>query len=509
MGLFRSKPRQNPNPLALTPRSPEHSRRAFERQSRVRALLANIAAVLSGKVVVALAGLATIMLLARHLGPVEFGYYRTAFTFVAFASVFADYGLYMVTLREMSRPGAVPSRVIGTALPLRIASSVTVLALGCALVWVFPYDPVVKWGVVIGAGIYTCLQASDLLIAVFQSVLKQGRNAVAEAAGALLTLGGVALMAFLGGGTLAMLGASAFGVFVALVISWRLAARLVPIRFNLDLRKWRTFIVLGLPLAGSEILMMGILRGDSLVLSLFHPASVVGLYGISTKILEVGTSLSFMFGGLMMPSLTVAASRGREDFPRVLGHTVDTAVIYGVGAVLALAPYAPEVLSLIAGRPYAAGAPALIVMSAAIGLSALSQVLRFSLVACERPRLVLEADAVAFVAGFVAYFALIPKFSLLGAALGVVIAQTCSVLGMLRGVRRVGLPLPSALSLAKAVGAGIIAVGSMMACMEIDIPWYLCLVNGGAVYLLLLSATRAIPPELLSSVFRRREPYHG
>jgi O-antigen/teichoic acid export membrane protein len=482
------------------------NRRASDRHNRIRALLANIAAVLTGKAVVAFAGLATIMVLARHLGPQDFGYYRTVFTYVAFVSVFADCGLYMVTLREMSRPGADASRVIGTAFPLRITSSIMVLSLGCALAWAFPYDPVVKWGVIIGAGSYICIQASDILVAVFQSILKQGRNAVAEAAGAIMTLSAVAVLALMHGGPLAMLAATLLGSLIALAISWRLARRLVPFRFNFNPRVWRTFVVLGLPIAGSEILMMAILRGDSLVLSLFHPASVVGLYGVSTKLLEVATSLSFMFGGLMMPSLTVAAARGREDLPRVLGHTVDTAVIYGVGAVLALAPYAPEVLTVIAGTAYKEGGPALMVMSTAIGLSALSQVLRFSLVACERPRLVLEADAVACVIGFIAYFLLIPRFSLLGAAIGMVVAQTCSVLGMLRGVKLVGLPIPSPLKLLKAVGAGFIAVGAMMACMQIDLPWFLCLVNGGAIYLILLAISRAIPQELLSTVFRRRQP---
>ena len=475
--------------------------------SRLRVLLANIAAVVSGKVVAALAGLATIMVLTRDLGPQEFGYYRTVLTYAAFASVLADCGIYMVTLREMSRPGADPSRVAGTALPLRLTSSISVLLLACALAWAFPYDRIVKWGVLIGAGVYTCIQASELMVAVFQSVLKQGRNAIAEGTGALVTLACVWVLAVMHGGALAMLGATLFGSLLALTISWRLARRLVPFRINFDMRLWRNYIVLGLPIAGSQILTMAILRGDSLILSLFQPASAVGLYGVSTKLFELATSLAFMFGGLMMPSLTLAAVRGREDFPRVLGHTLDTVAIYGIGAILALAPFAPQVLTLIAGPEFAAGAPALMVICFAIGLAALSHVLRFALVACERPRLVLEADAAACVLGFAAYFVLIPKFSLLGAAVGTVIAEACSLVGMLRGLRRVGVPFPSLVNLAKATGAGILAIASMGLCNQLDLAWMLSLLIGGAVYLAVLAVTHAIPPELLAIVFRRRDPY--
>jgi O-antigen/teichoic acid export membrane protein len=205
---------------------------------------------------------------------------------------------------------------------------------------------------------------------------------------------------------------------------------------------------------------------------------------------------------LMMPSLTSAFANDRASFARVLGHTVDTAAIYGVGAVVALSPFAPQVLSLIAGRDFAAGAPALVIISFAIGLSALSHVLRFALVAYERPRLILEADAAACVLGFLAYFMLIPRFSLLGAAAGTVIAEGCSLLGMLRGLRRAGIALPSSVNLLKAIGAGLIALAVIRACNRFD--WPLALFLGGASYLALLALTHAIPPELIATVLQRR-----
>jgi O-antigen/teichoic acid export membrane protein len=478
-----------------------------EFMSRLRVLLANIAAVVTGKAAAALAGLATIMVLTRHLGPQEFGYYRTALTYAAFASVLADCGIYMVTLREMSRPGGDPARSLGTALPLRLTSSISVLLLACALAWAFPYDRTVKWGVFIGAAVYTCMQTSEVLVAAFQSLLKQGRNAVAEAGGALATLGAVWILALLHGGALAMLGATFFGSALALAISWRLAQRLVRFRISFNTRLWRNYVLLGLPIAGSQILTMAILRGDSLVLSLFRPAAEVGLYGVPTKLFEVATSLAVMFGGLMMPALTLALANDRQEFPKILGHVVDTAAIYGIGAVLALAPFAPQLLNLIAGPEFVAGAPALVAISFAIGLAATSHVLRFALVACERPRLVLQADAFAFVVGFAAYFALIPRFSILGAAVGTIVAESCSLLGMLRGLKRAGQQLPSIVNLAKAIGAGLVALASMLAVAQFDVFWMLALLVGGAVYLAVLALTHAIPPELLAVVFRRRDSY--
>src|SRR6185312_14685344 len=228
--------------------------------SRLRALATNMAAVITAKAATGVAGLLTMVVLTRHLGPTEFGYYRTVLTYSAFAAVLGDSGLYMVALRRMSQDSAAAARILGNALPLRVVTTGSVLLAAAAVAWLTPYDPRVKWGTLIGAAIYTCLQASDFLIAAFQSLLKQARNAVAEVTGAVVTLAAVAVLTLTHVGALPMLG-------------------------------------------------MAMLRGDSLLLSLFQPAAAVGLYGVSSKLFEVTTSVPYILAGLMMPALTLSAAR--------------------------------------------------------------------------------------------------------------------------------------------------------------------------------------------------------
>jgi O-antigen/teichoic acid export membrane protein len=464
--------------------------------SRLRTLAANMAAVVTGKAATAVAGLLTVVVLTRHLGPTEFGYYRTVLTYSAFAAVLGDSGLYMVTLRRMSQDSAHAARVLGNALPLRVITTGSVLLAAAALAWLTPYDSSVKWGTLIGAAIYTCLQASDFLIAAFQSVLKQARNAVAEVTGAVVTLAAVSILTLTHVGALPMLGATLLGAITALGISIRLVRRLVPFRVSFELPLWRQYLIAGLPLAGSQILGMAMLRGDSLLLSLFQPAAAVGLYGVSSKLFEITTSVPYILAGLMMPALTVSAVRDRTEFSRQLGSTLDAAAVYGVGVVIAFAPFADRLLALIAGERFAAGAPALVVISFAVALAGLTHVLRFTLVACERPRLVLIADAVACTGAFVAYFGLIPRFSLLGAAVGTVVAEAIALVAMIVGLRHAGRRLPSLANPAKAVAAGALAALTMKYLAGFGAPWLLALAAGGALYLALLTLTRAIPREL-------------
>jgi O-antigen/teichoic acid export membrane protein/glycosyltransferase involved in cell wall biosynthesis len=471
-----------------------------------RALLSNMVAVAGGKAAAAVAGLLTIMVLTRHLGPHDFGYYRTVLTYSAFAAVLADLGIYFVGLREMSRPGADVSRVIGTAFLLRLVSTALVLLVTSLFALLLPYDLEVKRGIFLGSLIYVGFQANEFLTAVFQRVMKQAGNALAEAAGAFTTLLAVWVLAQLDAGFMTMLCGTLLGAGVALTISWILARRLIPFRLSFNLPLWRNYMTSAMPIAGSQVLTMAMLRGDTLLLSLLKPAAHVGLYGVPTKMFELATTLPYMFSGLVMPSLTAAGASGSPtagQFSKILGNSLDAMLMYGVGVILALSICAPQILTLISGDAFVDGAPALVILSFAATLTALSFVVRFALIALDRSRLVLIADAAACAIALGAYFILIPQFSFIGAAIGTTIAEGAILIGMLWGVRRAGHPLPSFKNAPKTILAGALAAAAIYGLEYIGLFWLLALAIGGALYVGLLALFGAIPRELIASLRQR------
>jgi O-antigen/teichoic acid export membrane protein len=131
--------------------------------------------------------------------------------------------------------------------------------------------------------------------------------------------------------------------------------------------------------------------------------------------------------------------------------------------------------------------------------------LRFALVACERPRFLLVGDSVACACAFIAYFALIPRYSYVGAAIGTVVAEVAALICMLVGLWRDGRPMPSFVNPLKAVVSAGVAAGAMSLVTHfLDLPWLVTLAFGGLVYLAGLAATRAIPRDLIVNVLRRR-----
>lgn len=470
--------------------------------SQARALASNMVAVVAGKAAAALAGLLSVSVLTRHLGPTGFGHYRTVLTYSACAAVLADCGLYLVTLRALSRPGAQRSAIIGQTLALRLVSTGAVLIIAALLAWATPYERVVKWGMLIGAVVYTCLQASDFLVAVFQSAWRQGRAAFAEVSGAIVTLCGVALLAWLGAGTLAMLGATALGALIALLLAWRLARRLVPFRLGKDRAVWRACLREGLPIAGSQVLGMAMLRGDSLLLSLMQPAAAVGLYGVPAKLFELASSVPYLFSGLMMRSLTQAAAGGADAVAPELRRVLDVVAMYGAGIVLVLAPWGREWLTVFAGDAFRDGAGALGFLALAAGLAGMSHALRFALVACGAAPAVLRADACACLVAFAAYFTLIPRLSFLGAALGTVIGEGAALAAMLASWRQRVAGWPVGVNVAKAVAAALGSATGGMLLASRGLAWPLALFASLLLYSVLLVASRAVPMAVARELLR-------
>jgi O-antigen/teichoic acid export membrane protein len=98
---------------------------------------------------------------------------------------------------------------------------------------------------------------------------------------------------------------------------------------------------------------------------------------------------------------------------------------------------------------------------------------------------------------------LIPKYSLIGAAIGTAIAEASVLCGMALGLRRAGAPLPRCPNAPKVLLAGVTGAGSIWLMSHLGSPWAVSLIVGGNVYVALLALTGAIPRDLAANLLRR------
>jgi O-antigen/teichoic acid export membrane protein len=465
-----------------------------------RALTTNMAVLTVGKVLTIVMSLVMMILLTRGLEPTGFGFYRSVVAYLGLAGIFSYLGLHLIFVREFSRDEADQPALLGQALGLRLASAAVLLIGAAGLAWLFPYEPVVRWGILLSVPGFIALAAHQLLTGVFQEKLRQGPPVAAEVAGGMLTLALVLGLLQAGAGVVPVLLAFVAGNLLTLAISWRWAFRIVPFRLGADIAVWRTLLVPALPIAAAQILQQAYYKTDIIALSLLQPAAEVGLYSVGRQILDTFVGFALMYTGLVMPLLSRAAGKDPAAFASHLRNGFDTLAVGAIGAAMVSVAFAQPIAALIGGSAFAAAGPALMALAPLIALYPLCLVCRFAVTALDRQAELLRGYAVAAVLGVASYFVLIPWFGAIGAGIGLLIGELTVFVVALRVLRRAADVGPSWGILARAAACAALAFLAVRLPLLRDLPWVLGLGAAGLVYLVLLLLVGAIPPHLLATI---------
>lgn len=381
-------------------------------------LLGNMLGSIGGRVLVTVLGVATFAILARTAGAHGLGQYRTVFTLVLIAGTLFDLGLATLALRAMSASAADRSRMLGNIAGLRIGASLCAMLLLAFATRLFEHDPVIRLGVVmVGIG-WIGFQFSEVLRAVFQQQLAEGEAALAELAGAALTLGLVIMAARLGWGIQAMLAAGAAGLFATAALGWRFARRRLSFRISVDWQAWRELLVAGLPFAFTSLLLTIHFRVDVLLLSFVRSTADVGIYDAPTKLYEMVFMVAYLFAGALMPLFARdLASRSGTLQPRLQAALTAVLAVCVLGGVV-LFVEADRIVVLLGGEQFHASAQPLRVLAVAAVFAGVCAVARYALTAMNRQQHMLQADLASVVVAIALHLVLIPRYGVMGAAFG-------------------------------------------------------------------------------------------
>ncbi|MEI6553169.1 MAG: oligosaccharide flippase family protein, partial [bacterium] len=93
---------------------------------------------------------------------------------------------------------------------------------------------------------------------------------------------------------------------------------------------------------------------DTLILSLIKSPGEVGLYGAAYRIIDVLTTLPFMFAGIILPILTSSWFEGKKEyFVSVLQKSFDLMAIFSLPIIAGTLILARPLIVLVAGEDFA------------------------------------------------------------------------------------------------------------------------------------------------------------
>jgi O-antigen/teichoic acid export membrane protein len=408
------------------------------------------------KVITTILGLLAVAVMARYLGPIGFGEYTTAFTFLSFFGIIADLGLTLVTVQMISAPGADENRVVRNLLAMRLVSAAVLLAAAPLVAIFLPYSSAIRLAVWAALPSFLFTALNQILVGVFQKHLSMGKVSIAETVGRIVLFLGVVASAFFDWGLFGMMLSVSVGSAVNFILHLAFSLRYIKPGFSFQWPLWREVMTKSWPLALTIIFNLLYLKTDTLILSLMRRQYEVGIYGAAYKVIDILTTLPFMFAGVIMPIMTAAwLGRQADYFKKVLQKSFDLMVILSLPLFIGAQFVAEPIMVMVAGGDFAGSGGVLRILMAAAALVFLSCLLSHAMVAIGRQKEIIGSYFFTAATSVAGYLIFIPRYSYFGAAAVTVYSELTITIFMFYYLWRYARVLPKMSIVGKSLAASI------------------------------------------------------
>lgn len=418
----------------------------------------NLAVAVFSRLILIGAGLLTVGLLTRTLGPDGYGNYSTIFSYLFLVAALADLGLYAVLTREISKDDESERSITGKIFSLRLVSVVILAGLGALTAFFLPYPEVVKLGILI-ASLFTIFSSlSQVLTGVFQKHLSLHYLSLADLISRLIQVALIVLLVFVKreSGLLYFVWAAIISEVIRFSLVLVFAKTFVRVKLDFDFQYWRKVLKTALPIAISLVSVLIYFKVDTVLLSLMKSAYDVGVYSAAYKILETVIFLPAVFMGLVFPIMSKHSVENRQEFKRIFAKTFTIMAIFALPAGVYFFTLSDQVINLIGGSQFADSAAVLRIVSLAIVLIFFGNLGGNALVALDLQKKAVWIYLTGAAANLAGNIILIPKYTYFAAAWTTVSTEAFITVAMFVLIARSAGVRPAGQVFYKAVPAALL-----------------------------------------------------
>lgn len=411
------------------------------------------------------------MLMLRVLGSENAGNFYYAVAVIGFAEIFTNFGLNLLTTREVARD---PDRA-----SWYLSSTTTVrLLLWLAMVPLLAGYLALERATGAPVGGETALAVALLAVSLVPGSLNTALSSVFQGLERMMVPAGVSIVATLAKvslGALVLLagfgfvGLAAVSIVTNLVtlavlggLAWRLGLR--PTAPGRPAALWAMAVV-SLPFMLNHLLMTLFFRIDVVILRRIQGAVVVGWYSTAYKWVDALLIIPPAVTMALFPLLSRHATEDRAALRRTYVIALRWLITLAL-PIAAATTFASELLVGILGGPeyLPHGAIALSIMIWFLPFSFANGLTQYVLIALDRQRWITVSFVIAATFNIVANILVIPQFSYSGAAAVTIASEIVLLVPFLWGLRDIGAPPILVLAWRPAIATSLMAMA--MALLE-------------------------------------------
>lgn len=415
----------------------------------------NTLAQIGGKVATALISIFLIKILTGYLDVAWYGLYSKIYNYLSIFAVIADLGLYTITVRELTKyqhDRVMTEKISGNILSLRTVSGLLIILLSLAIApWLAGYnssEALLAIGIVAVFTLFWLINSS--IMSSLQAMLKTEFSFVANTAGKLLTFWLIASFAYIllpNDGTIshemrlmATVLAGLAGNILMTGLTWWYAHKWYRIKFAWDTDYILHILKISLPYWLALFLGVIFFKVDIILLSIMEPRedadTVIALYSLPMKIVEVGMMYGTVFLNSVLPVLTSAIEENRvEDTKKLTKKGFELLMGFGAGISVFLAFFAPEVIRLISTDDFVhtsmygyTAVDAMRIVAWIFLFYFISSLSNYTLIAKGEQKKIMYVNTLIAIVNIVGNILVIPHYSFIGSAWVTLLSQVLLVI---------------------------------------------------------------------------------
>jgi O-antigen/teichoic acid export membrane protein len=319
------------------------------RSNTTRLLVRNVSHLGIGQVASTALGILQTAVIGRALEPAQLGILYIVFAIGAFVYVVVDWGQGTYLVREMARGRIDEPELIGSALVIRLVTTVFSVAIAVIIALALGYD-----GQVVVLTLLTMTAAVPITVfgafdCSFRGKDRMDIDAFANIVGKAMTLVATAVALRFGGGLTEVVLMQGVGNIATLLVGV-IAAQRLDIRVRAPVTTaLRELFRHGAPIAAFSLVVASQPFLEIVLLSAFAGPAVVGWYGAFRSIFGIVTSPATILLGATFPELS-RASRSLPDLQRMINATERVLFMAAAFTSSALYLFADHIVAIIYGH---------------------------------------------------------------------------------------------------------------------------------------------------------------
>lgn len=322
---------------------------------KLKLVIENFSWLLGDKILKLSLGMITTVLIARYLGPSDFGLLNYSIAFVSIISVISSLGLDQIIVRKLVLFPKDKHEIIGTAFFLRIVGSILLITLSILLISIIRPGDTLSLLLIVAISIGTAFQSLDVIDFWFQANLKSKYTVYAKN----ISFVTISILRIL----LIILDASIITFAIAILLENILSGLLLISTYvyskeklfywRIKISKAKELLRESWPLILSSLAIMFYMRIDQIMLKELVGDKSVGIYSAAVRLAEVWYFIPMTIVNSVFPVIVETKQQDEALYYRRMAKLY--AVMTWIGIVIALFTtfFSGYIIELLYGNQYA------------------------------------------------------------------------------------------------------------------------------------------------------------